>query len=410
MRILLADDDPITLQLLETMLKRLGYEVELARDGNQAWERLSQSPPEIVLLDWMMPGLDGLEICRRLQLQTRDRFIYIILLTANDRSEDITAGLDAGANDYITKPFDPYVLRSRIAVGVRIVEYEKRVQNMNVELRRYSSEMEMLAQERARQLVQADRMVILGTMTAGIAHEVNNPLTILQGNIKLIKRFWSEQLFPWFETSEPAASRPANAKSVSDLIRALENAVERIRQIVDGMRHFSHGQGGQVGVMQLETCLQDALAICLPKTKNRVQVTAVAEPIPFPVKGNPVQITQVLVNLIGNAADALAGTDDPLVTVSLCTADGHAQFHVKDNGPGIATENLEKLWSPFYTTKPVGEGTGLGLFICRNIMEEHGGGIHVNSTSGQGAEFIIDLPSVEEYDRQHQTKIAVPEE
>ncbi|NTV53463.1 MAG: response regulator, partial [Candidatus Firestonebacteria bacterium] len=202
MKILLADDDSITLRMLETTLRRLQAEVLCAQDGNQAWEMIQKEQPDIALLDWMMPGLEGLEIVKRLKNNPPARFIYLILLTSNDRTEDITLGLDSGANDYITKPFDKDELKSRIAVGARVVEYENRLERMNEELRKYSSEMEALALERAQQLVQADRLVTLGTMAAGIAHEINNPLTVVQGNIKLIKRIWAQDVNPIFQAAE----------------------------------------------------------------------------------------------------------------------------------------------------------------------------------------------------------------
>jgi signal transduction histidine kinase len=396
MRLLLADDDAITLELLSAALRHLGYEVEQARDGLQAWECLRSGAPDLALLDWNMPGLNGPELCRR--AQSLDRFIYLILLTANDSSEDIIAGLDAGANDYIIKPFDLHELKSRIAVGGRVVAYETRLRQMNEELRRYSAQMESLAQERAKQLLRADRMATLGTMAAGIAHEVNNPLTILQGNLKLFSTLWRSELQPRLQAAPESEGGPPPPMS-EDLLRAMANAVQRIRQIVDGMRHFSHGTGGQIVEVELAACLEDALAICLPKTKGRIAIASALDPIPYPVKGNPVQITQVLVNLIGNAADALAGTPGPRVEIRARAVEGKARMEVSDNGPGIAPDLVDQLWSPFYTTKPVGEGTGLGLFICRSILEEHHGRIWVESQPGAGTTFCFELPSASTYDQ-----------
>ncbi len=399
MKILLADDDLITLRMLESTIKRLNYEVILAHDGNQAWELIQTAKPDIALLDWLMPGLEGLEIVQRLKNNPLPKFIYLILLTSNDRTEDITTGLDSGANDYITKPFDKDELKSRISVGARVVEYEKRLERMNAELRKYSSEMEALAQERARQLVQADRMVTLGTMAAGIAHEINNPLTVVQGNIKLIKRVWMHDVNPVFQESERHQKFSIGSNAISDLFNSLEKASVRMHNIIDGMRTFAHGNGGEIAIFNPQECVDDALEICMPKTKNRVETSANIPPIPFPVKGNAVQITQILVNLIGNAADALSGTKDAVIHISAQgTPQNHLIFSVQDNGPGILQENIEKLWNPFFTTKPVGIGTGLGLFICKSIMEEHGGKIRVESKPGQGATFFVELLSEAEFD------------
>ncbi len=406
MKILIADDDTITLRMLESTIKRMNYSVILATDGTDAWEKIQNEHPDIALLDWLMPGLEGLEIVQRLKTHPPVNFLYLILLTSNDRTEDITTGLDSGANDYITKPFDKDELRSRIAVGIRVVEYENRLERMNTELRKYSQEMEALAQERARQLVQADRMVTLGTMAAGIAHEINNPLTVVQGNIKLIRRVWLQDVHPLFQEAEQHRKFSIGSKPISDLLNSLEKSSIRMRNIIDGMRNFAHGKGGEVGILDLQTCVNDALEICAPKTKNRVELTANVSFLPFLVKGNAVQITQILVNLISNAADALSGTRDAHINISVAPADDHLLMKVTDNGPGIPAENIEKLWNPFYTTKPVGIGTGLGLFICKSIMDEHHGHIRVESTLGQGTVFILELPNEKDYDRLQSEKEA----
>lgn len=122
MRVLIAEDDPISRRLLEATLTRWGYGVVVTADGTEAWEALRRGDaPSLVILDWMMPGMDGPEVCREARAIPRATPPYIILLTAKGRREDIVAGLEAGANDYITKPFDREELRARVAVGVRVL-------------------------------------------------------------------------------------------------------------------------------------------------------------------------------------------------------------------------------------------------------------------------------------------------
>ncbi|MBN1594831.1 response regulator [candidate division FCPU426 bacterium] len=404
MRILLADDDQITLRLLENSLKKTAYETVQATDGNEAWKILTTPPvPEIALLDWMMPGIDGTEICRRLRKQPTSAFIYIILITSNDRPQDITSGLDAGANDYIIKPFNKDELRSRVAVGARVVSYEQTLTRTNDALVKYSQHMELLAQERAQQLVQADRMISLGTMAAGIAHEINNPLTIAQGNINLLKNFWAYFGEKAYAASAPKTKKPEafqpQPKDVREMIETSEKAIKRLRNIVDGMRSFSHGQGGSVEILQPEVCLRDAIQICLPKTKHVCEIAFHVNLPPFQVKANPVQITQILVNLISNAADALQGIPHPAITVDIDHDGGKLLFRVQDNGAGISQENLTKIWSPLFTTKPKGQGTGLGLAICMKIAQDHGGELKVESQAKKGTVFTLVLPNTEGYDR-----------
>ncbi len=419
MRILLADDDSISLRLLENLLKKTEHELILANDGDEAWTRLQQSPrPDIALLDWMMPGLDGLEIIKKLRQGQDPSFVYIILVTSNNMPEDITAGLDAGANDYITKPFNKEELKSRIDVGCRVVDYELSLKVKNEELSRFSSEMEQLAQTRAQQLVQADRMITLGTMAAGIAHEINNPLTVIHGNLGLIKGFWKangekayRQYLSAIATDDSAFYHQPD--EVLEMILTASGSVKRIRNIIDGMRSFSHGQGGTVEEYAPAQCIEDAIQICMPKVKHLGGVKTEVAKVDFLSKGNPVQITQALVNLIANAADALAGQKDPEICATLTGRNHHFEITVQDNGPGINSEHLEDLWSPFFTTKPVGKGTGLGLAITKKIITEHGGTITVTSSPETGTCFKIILPNPENYDlyienRKTQKKMDAP--
>ena len=123
MKILIAEDDPITSKMLEKNLRLWGYEVTTTEDGQNAWEHMQKdSPPGLIMLDWIMPGMDGIDLCRAIRGSDRLKSTYIILLTSKDSKKEIIAGLDAGADDYITKPFDPAELQVRIAAGKRMVE------------------------------------------------------------------------------------------------------------------------------------------------------------------------------------------------------------------------------------------------------------------------------------------------
>jgi diguanylate cyclase (GGDEF)-like protein len=140
LRILVAEDSPVARELLQRMLAAWGYEAVVAQDGEQAW-RLLQQPdcPRIALLDWMMPGVDGLELCRRVRDLTRDRYVYLILLTGKDQQEDVVRGLDAGADDYLKKPFDQAELLARIRAGQRIVDVHGQMSAAREALREQAS-------------------------------------------------------------------------------------------------------------------------------------------------------------------------------------------------------------------------------------------------------------------------------
>ena len=125
MKVLIAEDDQVSRRLLEVTLQRLGYEVIAAHDGAQAWEILKQpDAPQLAVLDWMMPEMDGVDVCRLVRERTSEKYVYIVFLTAKGQKKDIVTGLEAGADDYLIKPFDPQELKSRITVGERVLRLE----------------------------------------------------------------------------------------------------------------------------------------------------------------------------------------------------------------------------------------------------------------------------------------------
>lgn len=164
MRILIAEDDRVARRLLEHKLTSWGYEVISFSNGAEAWRALnSEDPPSLAILNWMMPGMDGIEICRELRKQKRSHYTYIILLTARDRKCDIVEGIEAGADDYVTKPFNPHELKVRIRAGRRILEM-------------YG---ELLEREKLRAVLE---------MAGAACHEFNQPMQVISGYCELILR------------------------------------------------------------------------------------------------------------------------------------------------------------------------------------------------------------------------------
>ena len=162
MKILIAEDNLTTRRILETILIKWNYEVVSACDGNEAWEKLQEKdPPQLIILDWMMPGINGVEICRKLRQRDTAEPMYIILLTARDDKNDIVEGLGAGADDYIAKPFDKDELRARIDVGRRVVELQKA-------------------------LLEKEKLQVIFEMTGAICHELSQPMQAISGNSELM--------------------------------------------------------------------------------------------------------------------------------------------------------------------------------------------------------------------------------
>lgn len=398
MKILIAEDDSASRMTLQAIFKKWGHEVLVAEDGNQAWEILQTENPKLAILDWMMPGMEGIELCRKIREISDGNYIYIILLTARVEKEDILAGLEAGADDYITKPFDLEVMRSRVAVGARIIQYETLLAEKNLRLQRYGSEMEKLAEERSKQLIHAERMATVGLLSAGIAHEINNPTTFIAGNIQTLGRF--------YEDMEPVLRQrvrqdDANTEKLDFILQEMPKAVEgirkgveRISRIVKGLKSFCRKNENSIASCDINTCIDEALELCHNSLKYYFNIDRdLAENLPL-VMADPQQIEQVFINLFVNAADAMKDQGHGTLAIRTRSADNFVEIRISDTGPGVPEDKLDHMWKPFFTTKPPERGTGLGLFTVRGIIENHEGLIRFQNKSSGGAEFIITLPAV----------------
>lgn len=398
MKILVAEDDSASRMTLEAILKKWGHEILVAEDGNRAWNILQADNPKLAILDWMMPGMEGIELCRRIRDISDGNYIYVILLTARVEKEDILAGLEAGADDYITKPFDIEVLRSRVAVGIRIIQYETLLAEKNLQLQRYGSEMEKLAEERSKQLIHAERMATVGLLSAGIAHEINNPTTFIAGNIQTLGRF--------YEDMEPVLRQrvhqvDGNTEKLDFILQEMPKAVEgirkgveRISRIVKGLKGFCRKNENSIAACDINTCIDEALELCHNSLKYYVNIDRdLAENLPH-IMADPQQIEQVFINLFINAADAMKDQGQGTLAIQTRSTDNSVLIRISDTGPGIPEDKLDDIWNPFFTTKPPERGTGLGLFTVRGIIENHEGLIRFQNKSSGGAEFIITLPAV----------------
>ena len=391
MRVLIADDDLVTRTVVASFVSKLGHDIVIAEDGAQAWEILNgETPPDIALLDWEMPHLDGVDICERLKTRAEgEPLIYTILLTGKSNKEDRIIGYNSGAHDFYSKPVDPKELRSRVAVGERLVEYDRRIAQL-------ASNMERLAESRAKQLIHADRLVTLGTLSAGIVHEINNPVSFISGNIQMFEMFWPiMQPVLQKELNENPESKKLKMiiEEFADMVKSMKKGTLRIKNIIQGLKAHAHGEKDDVRKpCDLKECVENALLLCQNTLKNRVRIEKEYEKNLPTILGNHTQIEQVIVNLFTNAADAM-GEKGGVITVNMSAMKEEVVITVKDNGSGIPEDVRENIWDPFYTSKPVGKGTGLGLSISKGLIKDHKGTLVLaDADPSRGAMFVITLP------------------
>ncbi len=392
MKVLIADDDRITRIELRALLRKWGHEVVEATDGMEAWEILTaEDPPRLAVLDWLMPRKDGVTLCRDLMTREKGPLIYTILLTVKNEIEDLVHGLEAGAHDFITKPVEPPELKSRIEVGLRLIEYDNKVFQ-------YTTQMEQLAEERAKMLVHSDRLATLGTLSAGLVHEINNPTAFISANIQMIQKFWdivSPKLGDYLKEKGNTEPKMQTAlEMMPETIKSVRSGIDRINGIVKNMRGFARRERSGLYNCDVITSIENSLQLCHNSLKYKFTVQKdFQEGIPETLADGQ-RLEQVFVNLIVNACDAMEATNTGDITIRVKMVGGNIRIVFEDSGPGIPEEMKEKIWETFFTTKDNEKGTGLGLPICKGIIEEFGGRLWAENRPEGGASFIIELASI----------------
>jgi signal transduction histidine kinase len=377
--VLVADDEPDMRRFLLSQLEE-EYEVVEARDGNEATEKAQSILPDVILLDLMMPYKDGLQVCRELREYAPTVAIPIILLTARADEEAKFNALQIGANDFLAKPFSSIELQARIKNLIESHHFQRKLTKQNEAL---SDAIDQI-KETDMQLVQSEKLSSLGRMSAGIIHEINNPLNF--------------SLTGLFALRNKGKKLPADDKAEYDaIVNDIEEGLQRVRNLVSDLRTFTHPGGGTGEPVEAADVAEAALRFLGGEWRDTITVHQQIAPS-LCLWANRNKLIHVLVNLLQNAIDAMREKkypegDQPQIWLSGKTENGRTLIVVRDNGPGIDSKITGKIFDPFFTTKEVGKGMGLGLSICYRIVKDYGGTITVNSEPGQFCDFTLDFPA-----------------
>lgn len=420
MKILIAEDDFTSRAILQAILTKWGHEVTSVSDGNEALSVFQQSDAvQLAILDWEMPELDGVALCRKLREQEHKSPLYLILLTSRDGTGDMIQGLEAGADEYIAKPYNNAELRARVNVGCRMIMLQnemlkqKQLELLNMSLEKRVKEIVAELRQKDQRLLQAQKMEAIGQLAAGIAHEINTPLQFVQNNVTFIERVCRDLQGYLIEiaTTESAhcTSRTVTPSEEATLSLFLEeipesivethDGINRIAKIVMAMREFSHPGGKDKIPADLNHALENTLIVCRNEWRHAAEVTTDFEPgLPL-INCFSDQLNQVFLNLIIKASHAIeeqqAITCERSGRITITTRqDGDwVEIQVSDTGCGIPEAIQHRIFEPFFTTKEVGKGTGQGLALAYDIIvNKHGGRIECTSEPGQGTAFLIRLP------------------
>jgi signal transduction histidine kinase len=371
--ILVVDDDARNRRLLRAILTAKGYAVTEAADGEESLLIVADGGVDLVLMDVMMPGIDGIEACRRLRKDHPQGRLPVIFVTALADRDSRVRAKDVGADDFLTKPIDEFEVLVRVRNLLEVKAYH--------DLRdRQREQLEIELEARSAQLIRAERMASLGTLAAGVGHELNNITMVLLTYLGFVRERAEQGLPPEAEDLE-----------------ALEHASEKCKTHASQLLSLGRPGTDHAELIDLREVVGDTLAILKSVGKTRIfTVDLVAPGAPVLITVNRRRIEQVITNLVGNAADALLDVSgrERRIRVAIERDEGSARVRcsVRDNGPGIPEDLLATIFEPYYTTKPPGKGTGLGLLVVQQILEPYGSKLVVESRVGEWTMFSFDLP------------------
>ncbi|HXU83555.1 MAG TPA: response regulator [Polyangia bacterium] len=387
LRLLLAEDSEDDEALVLRALRAGGYDVQHLRVESAAamGAALDAGPWDIVISDYHMPGFSAPEAFRVLRERGLD--VPFIIVSGTVGEEVAVDAMRLGLHDYL--------LKGNLLRLVPAIEREMREAALRAERRQMQEE-----------LLIADRMSSVGVLAAGIGHEINNPLAAAYGNlevaVELVGALEREvrTTAPEAMAAAPAEWQARLAHRLNDLAAPLRDALdgaEQVRVIVRDLRLFSRASDEELRrPVDVRRMMESTLRMAWNEIRQRARLVRAYGEVP-PVLANESRLGQIFLNLVMNAAQAIptGNSEGNEIHVSTSLAGDRVAIEVRDTGAGIPPEVLPKVFDAFFTTKPIGVGTGLGLTICHRLVSALGGSISVESNVGEGSSFRVLLPAAQ---------------
>ncbi len=345
--VLVVEDDPDLRSFLCGLLGQ-NYQVLEAADGEIGLELIAKKVPDLVVSDVAMPKMSGLQLTKRLRDEAKTAELPIILLTSRREEASVVDGLGTGANDYLGKPFSPRELLARADVQLRLRDASARA-------------------------AANERLATLGMLSSGFAHEVRNPLNGLINATQPIRDLMGET---------------KNRSAVLDLLNVIEECGKRVHHVSETLLSLGRRSGVE-GRVNLSQTLETTLEVLSWRMTDGIEVVRDFS-FKGELRGDSGALSQVWLNLIDNALRAIGPRGK--LTLSTRELANEVEVTVEDSGPGMDAHTRARLFQPFFSTRPAGEGTGLGLALCKRVVLEHQGRIRVESEPGRGARFTVTLP------------------
>ncbi|MCP5051803.1 MAG: response regulator [bacterium] len=386
--ILIVDDDPKYLMLISKILENQDYLTVKVPGGKEALDMLMRQDfqPDVVLLDVLMPGIHGHEVCKRMKENPAAKDIPVIFLTAGNEVSDIIKGFELGAVDYIVKPFNHLELVARIDTQLKLKSKTRQLEQLN---KRLESRVKEEVEKRRKQeslLIHRSKLVALGEMVGAIAHQWRQPLSTMA--------FIVENILDDLESGELDGD---------DLEKSLNKAAKQVTfmsKVIEDFMNFYKPSRAE-GNFDVIHSVSETLSILDPELDRRsIKITPRFDAGSLVIKGHDNDFKQIVFNIVNNAKDAilesrekgLKGNSEGEIRITATRDDYHAVIIISDDGGGVPHPIREKIFQPFFSTKTDKKGSGIGLYLVRTIIEDHmNGSIGLDNTP-DGAQFTIKLP------------------
>lgn len=353
MRVLVVDDSPENLFLIESILEEEGHEIVTATDGITALEMIKQSPPHLVLLDVMMPKMDGFEVTQRIRQEANLSYIPILLITAYDQAS-LVKGLDAGADDFLRKPLDIDELLARVRSLLRLkhnIDQQEQMKRMREDV------------------------------VSRLTHDLRTPLIAAHRMLDLIKR------------GEYGVLNPELEEAMTIMAQSNQNLLNLVNQLLEVYRYEAQRKILNFTPISLESLVKEVISGLRPLAEEKgLYLTLTTDnSSKFQLKGDRLELHRLITNLVGNA---IKFTDEGGISLYLSTDDQTLHLNVQDTGIGIAPELHKVIFDRFQSGNHRAAGSGLGLHLSRQIVETHHGTIEVISDVGKGSLFQVSFPKI----------------
>jgi signal transduction histidine kinase len=375
-QILVIDDEMGPRESLRMLLKP-NYTVHTADCVETGIRLLREKHPDAIVMDIRMPGATGIEGLRR--IREIDPNLSVIMLTGFGALETAQEALRLGANDYISKPFDAREMQEVIGRNVERTRVHRSSENA-------ASEIKELNTRLLKELAQKERLASLGQASAEFVHDLGNPLTIVWGYVQLLAKKLEQS--EKSKTNGEAKEDPGSAKELG----IIEQNVRLCRELLTMWQSYGSVEAAPHKPISVSAIVREIVkGVEGMATQNGVQLTSEICEDPCTLLGDAVQITRAIQNVLINAVQASAEKKGH-VSIRCTQKDFYVDVQIEDNGSGISSEQMTKIFDPYFTTKQGKSGTGLGLYITKKVVEDHNGSIKVDSTPDVGTTFTIRLP------------------